>query len=228
MNSTDAFVLHHRLYRENSALVQFFTGHYGKMSAVVRLNKDTRGLVQPFIPLQVSFSGKGSLKNVRQLEAQTLAFPLYGEILYSGFYLNELLYHLLLDGEPSPAIYQAYQNALLELVAQEQPLATILRPFELTLLTQLGYGLPDEHELDPQAYYHYVNGEGFVKALPSKRSYLGADLLQVLHLDRDNPAQLILAKKVCRELLDELLCGRVLHSRTLLLQHRKAAQTRNL
>ncbi|MFM2485756.1 DNA repair protein RecO [Celerinatantimonas yamalensis] len=220
MNNTDAFVLHRRPFRESSALVQLLSCRYGKLSAVVRVTKDSRGLLQPFIPLQLNLTGRSALKTASRLEAQSLAFPLFGEALYSGFYLNELLYYLLPEEEPVPTIYQAYQQALLELSANSWPLAAILRQFELTLLTQLGYGLPSVDMLETNQHYQFVPGEGFIDCVPLKTTFSGKALQALSAFNRDDAAQLSVAKRVFRIMLDELLAGHKLRSRELLIQHR--------
>ncbi|CAG9295923.1 DNA repair protein RecO [Celerinatantimonas diazotrophica] len=219
MDLTDAFVLHRRPYRENSALVQFFSWRYGKVSAVARITKDSRGLLQPFMPLRLCFKGRGGLKNASQVESDSLAIPLFGDALYSGFYLNELLYYLLSDEEPVPVIYTAYQQALVSLATAQMSLAAVLRPFELTLLTQLGYGIPNGQSIEDDRHYQFVSGEGFIVSEASPQSIYGADLKRLEHLERADPVLLQQAKRLFRQLIDELLGGRVLRSRELLVQH---------
>lgn len=220
MDLTDAFVLHRRPYRENSALVQLLSWRYGKVSAVARITKDSRGLLQPFTPLRLYLKGRGGLKNTSQIESDSLSIPLFGDALYSGFYLNELLYYLLCDEEPVPVIYTAYQQALINLASAQMSLAFVLRSFELTLLTQLGYGIPDEQSIEADCYYQFVSGEGFIVSDVNPQSILGIDLKRLAHLDNADAVLLQQAKVLFRQLIDELLGGRVLRSRELLIQHR--------
>lgn len=220
MDLTDAFVLHRRPYRESSALVQLFSWRYGKVSAVARITKDSRGLLQPFIPLRLYIKGRSGLKNTSQIESDSLAIPLFGDALYSGFYLNELLYYLLPYEEPVPVIYTAYQQALVDLATAKLPLAAVLRPFELTLLTELGYGIPDGESIEADCHYQFISGEGFMICEPNPQSVYGADLKRLEHLDNSDSALMHQAKVLFRQLIDELLGGRVLRSRELLMQHR--------
>lgn len=220
MELTPAFVLHRRPYRENSALVQLFSWQHGKLSAVARLSKGRSGLLQPFTPLQLGLTGRSNLKTIVRLESQSLAVPLFGESLYSGFYMNELLYYLLPESDTYPLLYQGYQHALIELADARFSLAATLRQFELTLLSQLGYGLPATTDIHPELRYIFVPGQGFVVSDVEQQGYMGRILQSLSHFDRCDAEQLQCAKKLCRELLDELLAGRVLQSRELLIRHR--------
>lgn len=150
-----AFVLHSRDYRDTSLIVDFLTPDYGRLSAVARGARGRKGrssvkqLLAPFQALLISCQGKGELKTLTGIEAAGAPVFLNGNILYSGFYINELLMRLLLPMDAHPAIYAAYQRALAELTAlnsvgadtADLPLEPVLREFELALLEALGYGL---------------------------------------------------------------------------------------
>ena len=64
-----AFVLHTYPWRETSLIVEFFTRDYGRIPLVARGAKrpmsQYRGLLNPFCPLAVSYSGKGEVKTSR-------------------------------------------------------------------------------------------------------------------------------------------------------------------
>ena len=93
-----AFVLQSWNWKETSLLVEFFTLHHGKVVAVARGAKRPgshfRGLLTPFSPLKIGFSGQNEVKNL--LRAQWLGgfFPIEGDALFSAFYVNELLVRL--------------------------------------------------------------------------------------------------------------------------------------
>ncbi|MFM2480226.1 DNA repair protein RecO [Celerinatantimonas sp. YJH-8] len=226
MALTPAFVLHRRPYRESSALIQVLSWQFGKMSAVVRVKASDQGILQPFVPLLIEIKGRSSLKTLTQVEAESIAFPLSGEALYCGFYVNELLYHLLPEAEAFPLLYQKYQSALLALARGEQSSAAILRQFELSLLTALGYALPQDVDIHTDAYYCFVSGEGWIENRAAATGYPGYILQQLSHFDANDEQQCHWAKRLCREILDDLLSGRVLQSRELLLQHRAMTDRR--
>ena len=88
------YVLHHRPYRESSALVNLLVDGIGRVDAVARVGSGKRSIksiLQPFQPLIFEFSGKSELKNISQIEAAAPAVPLSGYSLYAGMYINELL-----------------------------------------------------------------------------------------------------------------------------------------
>src|SRR5690606_33251897 len=93
-----AYLLHSRPYRDTSALLDFLTRDFGRISAVARgvrrPNSTTRGLLQPFTPVQASFSGRGELKTLSQVELLRDPIVLRGERLFSALYINELIVRL--------------------------------------------------------------------------------------------------------------------------------------
>src|SRR5207253_3115583 len=101
-----AFILHHRPFRETSVLLDVFSEEYGLVSLVakgVRTHRSKlKALLQPFVPLLVSWQGKSELMNLVSAEARTTPFQLHGDCLLSGFYLNELLVRLLQKEDPHP------------------------------------------------------------------------------------------------------------------------------
>lgn len=140
-------ILHQRAYRETSLLLDVFTQEYGKISLVARgvrrVKSSLRPLLQPFVPLLLSWQGKSELMSLITAETHSKAYLLSGKKLLSGFYLNELLVRLLQKQDPHPELYAIYQQTLLELEQAEFEVAgeKILRCFEKKLLEELGYGL---------------------------------------------------------------------------------------
>src|SRR6266404_4751619 len=111
-----AFVLHTYAYRETSLIVETFTADYGRVAMVARGAKrprsETRGLLQAFQPLMLSWAGGGELKTLLKAEwAGGLPLP-RGAALLCGFYLNELLLKLLAREDPHPALFRDYEDAL--------------------------------------------------------------------------------------------------------------------
>ena len=77
-----------------------------------------------------------------------------------GMYLNELLIKLLPREDPHPQLFESYAATLLTL-AESHEHGAILREFEISLLTEMGYGLELEKdvrtglELKPETLYRY-------------------------------------------------------------------------
>lgn len=111
-----AYILHARAYRDTSLLLELFTQEHGRVSAVARGAKGARsrfkGLLQPFVPLVVSWSGKGELMTLLAAEANGIAHSLTGDALVCGIYLNELLMRLLHRYDAHSILYQNYRQAL--------------------------------------------------------------------------------------------------------------------
>lgn len=166
-----AYVLHTRPYRDTSLLLDLLTPDWGRLPAVakgVRRGKSQRRpLLNPFVPLLVSFQGRGNLQTLTGVEADGPVLRLQGLGLYSGFYLNELLVRLLGEWDASPAIYRDYQQVLQRLSQLTQGLPNpeqaspdrtladspepILRLFEWNLLSHLGYGINFNREAETGA-----------------------------------------------------------------------------
>ncbi len=228
-----AYVLHRRAYRETSFLVELFTPDYGRLTVVARgARKErsiTQGLLQPFVPLLVSWAGKGELMSLTQLEANGAAKHLHAECLFAGLYLNELLTCLLQKWDSHPGLYAAYEkgiNALQGDVLQQK----VLRSFEKYLLEELGYGQLPKNEISlhntfsPDKYYRFIPEHGFVlselgvRAEVKSTIFSGKSLLAIAKEDWQRHETLQDAKRLTRLVLAPLLGSRPIYSRRLFLQ----------
>ncbi len=236
VNLQPAYILHSRPYRDSSVLLEVLTAEYGRISLVARgARRRSRGgsggaLLQPFIPLLLSFSGRTDLKNLIATEAAGGRSPCVGERMFSGLYLNELLVRLLHRHDPHPQLFAAY-GATLEALAQGDEIDDILRRFEFALLAELGYGF--ELDLDgssgeavlPEAWYHYHPDHGLVArgavADPAQPAFRGADLLAIAANDFSGAARLT-AKRLLRLVLAQQLGDAPLRSRELFRAHARA------
>lgn len=218
------FILHQRPYRETSALLEVFSLDHGRFSLVARgLRGGGRGRqawrsgLQPFNLLGLSWSGRGELKTLTDVQLQH-GYALSGRALFCGFYLNELLERLLHRFDPHPTIFHHYQYGLLCLAKGEEKIC--LRRFEFALLAELGYGFNFARtaEGDPiraEGRYRYEVERGFV-AVPdsSARGMLGTHLQCLAQEEYSVEAEAV-ARQLSRMLINHLLGGRVLRSREL-------------
>jgi len=223
----NAFILHRRPYRETSQLVDLFCQDVGKVSLIYKGGRSStrmkRGMPQPFTLLQVSYFGRGSLKTVKSIEAQTQVVPLAGERLFIAMYINELLYRLLQAETACDGLFECYQQTLLAIAGDADP-QIALRIFELTLIETLGYGVNFSEdiysgELIESGYeYQYLDQAGFFakQAIHKKHNvYTGQDILALAQRNFSDPDLLKSAKRFCRQALAHLLGGKVLYSRAL-------------
>lgn len=232
-----AFVLHSRAYRDTSAIVELFTEAQGRVTVVARGVKSAkcryRGILQPFQPLLVSWSGRGEMFSLSSAEEAGLPYTLLGQRLVVGLYINELLMRSLGKGDSHAEIYTAYQGLLMRLaetlgnvIGPEQEQA--LRLFEMELLRELGYGLILDHDIstgepisaDDYYLYHPARGpvrvdDASVAVSSMEVGVNGATLLalaQGISLSKD---QLRYAKKLLRKTLVYHLGDKPLRSRRL-------------
>jgi len=110
------FVLHTYPWRESSLIVEALTRDHGRVALVARGAKrptsQFRGLLSPFCPLQLSWSGRNDIKSLIRVEWGGGLAPLRGGGLLAAFYLNELLVRLLARADPHEALFLAYARAL--------------------------------------------------------------------------------------------------------------------
>lgn len=220
-----SFVLHSRAYRETSALLTLFTQTYGRVSVVARgvrgTPKGRGGLLQPFVPLQVSWVGKGELHTLTTVESQGAPVLLQGMALYCGLYLNELLMRCLEQRDATYSdLFLHYATALWDLTGSD-PMAyhRCLRHFEKQLLQALGYALPlaaleeEGKTIDPQGLYYYQQETGFhlMEEAPRQgsqqatRAFSGACLLALARDDYADDRLLPAMKRLLRLALLPLL-----------------------
>jgi len=174
-----AYVLHARPYRETSAWLELFTFERGRMSVLVKGIRGSKtplkAILQPFVPVLVSFRGQGDNWLLTHAESRGVAFFLKGKALLSGFYLNELLVRLLGYDIPAPTIFQIYEKTLSAL-QNELAFIKFLRIFEKNMLQALGYELRLTHEarslvsVEPDKNYVYHLEEGPVLAAENPHS----------------------------------------------------------
>jgi len=223
------YLLHSRPYRESSQLLDLFCENHGRVRLVAkatrqRSKKGAFSGVLPFCCYQLSWSGRGELKTLLRAEPIEGGRFLRDGPLFTGLYLNELIYRLLHEHDPYPQLYQCYAQLLgrLAVATVEQPLdERWLRDFEMVLLDELGYGLVLDCEaasgapLAAAGRYDYRADVGAVAG----RNYTGADLLALASGQLDSPEQLAAAKRLLRGVIDFHLAGKPLNSRLLYRQH---------
>ena len=227
-----AYVLHTRPYRDTSLLVEIFSHDYGRLGLVARGVRTSKSryanLLQPFTPLLLSWSGQGDLATLSGAEAAGVPPRLNGELLLSGFYLNELLMRLLQRADAHPALFETYITSLASLAeqAEQQP---ILRKFEHSLLQEIGYGLILDHDvsngeaIDPAVRYHYFPERGPVCSIQQEEGGIivhGRTLLAIANDDYSNVDVRQEAKRLMRAALAVHLGERPLKSRELFQQQR--------
>ncbi|APX93555.1 DNA repair protein RecO [Halomonas sp. 1513] len=225
MQPEPAFLLHKRPYRETSALVDLLTLGHGRVRAVAqgvqRPGSRSRGRLQPFAPLHVTWVGSGELKRLRLMESTGSAALLAGEGLLCGLYANELLARVLPLELPGREVF-AFYGATLEALPRPEVRASALRRLELALLELLDaeplFRDLSDGQLDPQRRYVYrAEARAFEALPPGAGQGLDGRTLRLLASGQwEAPGLAGPAKVVTRAALAPLLGTRPLRSRELM------------
>ncbi|MEN1728043.1 MAG: DNA repair protein RecO [Pseudomonadota bacterium] len=232
MRVTDqaCWILHRRPWRESSLLLEVFSRDHGRIGLVGRgargPRSPSRGLTEPFILLQCSWSRRGELGTLTGLEASGGRVPLQGQALWCGLYVNELILTLFERDDPSPELFDHYSACLPRLSNKDDQLIA-LRQIELSILATLGV-LPDlsatadgDESVLPNRLYHVVPEAGLVPVSQRGSDVVAgrAALLLAGELTGDFDAQARRdARILTRRLIEHQLAGRTLKTRELFRQ----------
>ena len=228
------YVLHRRPYLESSLLLEVLSRDHGRVPLVGRgarrAKSSGRSLLQPFVPLLLSWTARGDLGTLTGYEAGSLTAIPTGRAIYSGFYVNELVLRVLFRHDPHPELYSSYERmlvALTEQPASQERVEAALRLFEKRVLDAVGYGLVffdefGEHiDFEPKQPYLYRREIGPRPALtgvqngPDGVVVSGQTLLVLQQERRLVGTHLVEAKRLMRYLLRPLIGERPLASRDL-------------
>lgn len=236
-----AYLLHAWPYRETSLLADFFTMESGRINAVVKGAKRHRSvaarLMHPFIPLAISWSGRGHLHTLTKLEANGVARQPHGSSLISGMYINELIMRLCKPGDPHPELFTYYKEtlqALAELDYLQKDIFSeqkLLRVFEKKLLQEIGYALPltsntvtgEFVEAEREYYFDFAQGPCLLEDAsrveqPQARAVFNGNSLIAIAADDFSCKQYLLdAKRLMRQVLTHHLGDKPLATRKLVI-----------
>lgn len=226
-----AIVLHATPWRETSLIVEVLARDYGRLPLVARGAKrptsQFRGLLAPFAPLALSWSGRGEIKNLVRAEWLGGLPPLRGHALLSAFYANELVVRMLARGDPHERLFNSYLELLRGLVETRHDAA--LRVFELELLREVGYAVPLDfcssgESIDASARYRFrpeagaqrLAGEGGERD-EGDSIVSGTTLLAMARGDFSDSRVASESKRMLRFLIRYHLDGKPLNTRRILL-----------
>lgn len=222
-----AYVLHTYPFRETSLIIEVFSRDFGRMALLARgarrPRSAIRGLLMAFQPLELAWSGKGEVLTLMKAEWQGGQPLLSGEALFCGYYLNELLMHLLPREDAHERLFACYKMMLQNLSADSSGKVqeANLRRFEKALLQELGYGLTLGHDSDgrpisPESFYTYRIEEGPVliaSADGAAQVVRGKTLLDLKAEDFSDNRTRIESKQMMRTLMAYYLAGKELETR---------------
>ncbi|AEE87671.1 DNA recombination and repair protein RecO [Francisella cf. novicida Fx1] len=222
----DFYILHQRKYRENSLLVSVFTREFGKLSALIAINKKTTNLYQPLVKLrgQINLAKKADgLSKIYNIEFVESFYQKTYINLLSLQYINELIYLLLNYSHEEDILFDKYDFILRNI--DEANYRHLLRMFELELLNSLGQGIYVDSDIDGMLIQNDCNyiilPNGFRKDFSfAVNSISGSSLKKINQpLSSWSNDDLKAISKVTRVCVDYVLAGKQLKSRKLLVDY---------
>jgi len=219
---TSAFLIHRRAYKDNSLLLDFLTLEHGKIRLIGRGVRQAKANIQMFQHLRISYAGKGELKTLTHWEVDDVPRQIKGEALILCLYVNELITRLIHEHDTHPQIFDLYQQLVTQMSDLEQKQQYwLLRVFENSLLSELGYGLDCSVDVNGDLIhidknYSYQPQLGFSEQGDGKISGKLLNLLSSECLDNaPNDQQLKACRNLNRQRLNVLLGDKPLKSREL-------------
>ncbi len=219
VNAELAYVLQVWPWKETSLLVDAFTKDFGRVVFVAKGAKRPashfKGILTPFLPLSIAFSGKGEVKTLTHAEIAGAIHPLTGESIFLGFYLNDLLLRLLAREDAFPTVFADYVDTITEIETATN-VERALRIFEGRLLRHLGYGLPEDTQAwiwDAYGMQEYFENETYapdaILITPEMNRRLATEAF-------DDEQTLAFAKRLYRRMLAFYAGDKPLESRRIL------------
>jgi DNA repair protein RecO (recombination protein O) len=229
-----AWLLHHRPFRDSSRILDVLSRDHGRLALVARgsrsANSKLKGILRPFLPLQLSWVIRSDLGTLVGAEMDGAPISLTGDALLSGYYVNELILHLLHRHDPQPEIYSVYRATINDL-KNAADVAASLRRFEIETLSLLGYALNLDHdtqsgeELSPDLRYEYRVEQGPVSIgeRDGPMIFTGRELRAIARQEFTDPVTLKNAGVLLRNVIAWHLDGKELKSRKVLQEMRRTA-----
>ncbi|MEM6817918.1 MAG: DNA repair protein RecO [Pseudomonadota bacterium] len=233
-----AWVLHRRDFRDSSQIVECLTEHHGRVSLVAKGIKRPkhrhRGLLQPFSGLRLSWSSRGELGTLTDVEGDVAnTVRLTGDALLAGFYVSELCLKLTHRHDPNPELFVLYGHVITKL-ASADPVDLTLRRFENHLLTDLGFGINWDMDIDSgrrvlaERMYEMIPDAGpreVSSELQGERTVAGHHLLRIAEDDWENRETRKIGRFILARALEQQLEGKPLQTRRVLRELRHHTQS---
>ncbi len=111
-----AFVLHRYDWSESSLILEVFTRHFGRIAlaakGVKRPHSSLRPVLLPLQPLRLSFGGEAEVRTLKSAEWSGGQVMPSGQVLLTGYYVNELLLRLLAREDPHERLFDSYSELI--------------------------------------------------------------------------------------------------------------------
>lgn len=222
-----AYVLKTERLSDSKWRVTLFTRERGLINVIMRSTKKSKLLLglNQFIALWFDvlvYSHGYAVRAVELIKNQQI--ELRNEALFAAWYINELILILMPAEESDPVLYSLYADLINNLkidphicgndTNMKHYLEAFLRKFEWEFLKRLGYALSlaNREEINPLKKYQFMPHQGLVISVTG----IPGSVYIALENDALLPAEMLpWAKTLTRSMLDFVLDGRVLKTRSL-------------
>jgi DNA repair protein RecO (recombination protein O) len=223
--SQDIYILHTYPFKETSLIAELFCKNHGRIPVVAkgarRPRSSLRGMLQSFQLLQATWSGRGEIKTLHNIEWCDKFLQVDGNALICGFYINELIIRLLPREDSHKKLFDFYHHTM-KVLAGGINLEVALRRFELRLLQELGYEVPlkedESGELiiaDKLYVYEVEYGPSELSKTNNGVKILGQTLLDMAEDEYKEDNTQLQSKQLMRYLISHYLGDKPLNSRKL-------------
>ncbi len=230
IHQQQAYILLNRPYTETSWIVEVFSRDYGRLALMAkgarRIKSHLKGVLLPFQPVLLSWSGKGEIPTLTSAEIDQSVFnliehELQGDALVCGFYCNELIANLLHRHDPHKKLFKDYHLTIMALNSahEDDNLGDALRDFEQKLMKEIGYEISFEFEadgktpIDSSCHYRFQASQGFVRIGSSQVGAIGGNV--ILSMAKKSSTNSSLGKHLMRDILSQTLGSKKIISREL-------------
>jgi len=235
-----AYVLLNRPYSETSWIVEVFSREYGRFALIAkgarRIKSKLKGVLLPFQPLLLSWTGKGEVPTLTSAEIDQDSYDftheLVGDALVCGFYCNELITNLLHRHDPHMTLFDRYHETIMTLnvIGNDQNIAHPLRDFEKAVMRETGYEVSFDIEsdgrtpIDSDVYYQFQPNQGFVRApiqtphqANMSQTRVQGYIIKAMAQDESELSahELSMSKHLMRDILTQILGAKKIVSRSL-------------
>lgn len=219
-----AYILHKRAYKESSYIIDLFTRDSGVVSVIAKGAKSNKSKfylnLQLFSQLDVGFSGKSELMTLIQADVIKCTSITVQKNIFCGYYVNELLLRLLHKHDQHKDLFTSYERLLDNMANTPEP-EPLLRVFEKSLLSEIGYGIDfsctnQGDTIDDEQFYMVSPENGVTMVTPAKPSELvikGKTLNAIASETFSDDDMLRESKQLMRRILQHHLGSKPLKSR---------------
>ena len=221
----DIYILHTYPFKETSLIAELFSKNHGRIPVVAkgarRPRSSLRGMLQSFQLLQATWSGRGEIKTLHNIEWCDKFLQVDGNALICGFYINELIMRLLPREDSHKKLFDFYHHTM-KVLAGAVSLEVALRRFELRLLQELGYEVPLKEDesgeiiiADKLYIYEAEYGPSEISKTNNGVKILGQTLLDMAKDEYKEDNTQLQSKQLMRYLISHYLGDKPLNSKKL-------------